>query len=33
MELSSTPNDIFQIKEIKQKKEYAKLIERGGESD
>lgn len=35
MELSSTSNDIFQIKEIKQKKEYAKakLIERGGESD
>lgn len=30
MELSSTSNDIFQIKEIKQKKEYAKakLIER-----
>lgn len=35
MEVSSTLNNIFQIKEIKQKKDYAKtkLFERGGESD
>lgn len=35
MEVPSTLNNIFQIKEIKQKKDYAKtkLFERGGESD